>query len=276
MWSAVLPLPYFPPNIALNNPTNSNSMSTTFSNRLKPDGYRFNKKFVKANFKPAVCARCSSATHGGSSSSAGGEDPPQQDQEPQDQQNEGFWKKWWRENSAEISSVLAELGFWSVLIYVLIDWDNPASFANILSCLGMMAYKKLIGDDALRPLRVEDAAALALVIDRGLRTLALVIDRGLRRIQKHFNFPSPDYAFALVSASQPIDIRVFSFVLRKSDGRSDYLEEVHVYLKLSTLAFVCMWYIMLAPNSLHQVRNRETKEMDGGNTNYLNRAIPIS
>lgn len=51
----------------------------------------------------------------------------------------------------------------------------------------MMAYNKLIGDDALRPLRVEDAAALA-----------SVIDRGLRRIQKHFNFPSPDYAFALV------------------------------------------------------------------------------
>lgn len=184
MWAAVSPLPYFAPNLVLNNPTNSNSISTTFSIRLKPDGYRFNKKFVKANFKPAFRARCSSATHGGSSSSAGGEDPPQQDQEPQ---NEGFWKKWWRENSAEISSVLAELGFWSVLVYVLIDWDNPASFANILSCLGMMAYNMLIGDDALRPLRVADAAALA-----------LVFDRGLRRIQKHFNFPSPDYAFALV------------------------------------------------------------------------------
>ncbi|KAG5558974.1 hypothetical protein RHGRI_008800 [Rhododendron griersonianum] len=43
------------------------------------------------------------------------------------------------------------------------------------------------GNNVTRPFRVAGAAALA-----------PVIDKGLRRIQKYFNFPSLVYAFALV------------------------------------------------------------------------------
>lgn len=45
------------------------------------------------------------------------------------------------------------------------------------------------GNNITRPFRVAGAAALA-----------PIIDKGLRRIQKHFNFPSLVYAFALVVA----------------------------------------------------------------------------
>ncbi|KAG5558975.1 hypothetical protein RHGRI_008801 [Rhododendron griersonianum] len=70
MWTAVLPLPYSPPNLV------EASCSTTFSYRLIQDGHHFNKKFVKVNSKPAVRVRCSSSSQGASSSSSGGEDFP--------------------------------------------------------------------------------------------------------------------------------------------------------------------------------------------------------
>lgn len=44
------------------------------------------------------------------------------------------------------------------------------------------------GNNVTRPFRVAGAAALA-----------PLIDKGLRRIQKYFNFPAVSYAFALVA-----------------------------------------------------------------------------
>ncbi|KAF7148837.1 hypothetical protein RHSIM_Rhsim03G0219300 [Rhododendron simsii] len=182
MWTAVLPLPYSPPNLV------EASCSTTFSYRLIQ--YHFNKKFVKVNSKPAVHVRCSSASQGASSSSAGGEDFSQQNQESQ-------------ENSAEMSSKLAKLGLSAVLAYGLFDGVTYTSFfvlaflgyekstgknpaANLQALLGIVILM-WTGNNVTRPFRVAGAAALA-----------PVIDKGLRRIQKYFNFPSLVYAFALV------------------------------------------------------------------------------
>ncbi|KAL7003700.1 hypothetical protein U1Q18_004849 [Sarracenia purpurea var. burkii] len=207
MWSVVLPLAHCPQNRVLT--TQKTTAADIYSDGIASnngpigDGYRFHK-FVTggAKFKPAICVNFSSTSHG-PFSGAGGEHVPRELQESQNQQqNKGFWKKW-RENSAEMSSKLGKLGLSAVLAYGLFDGvtyttffvlaflgyekstgKNPA--ANLQALLGIVILM-WTGNNVTRPFRVAGAAALA-----------PVIDKGLKRIQEYFNFPSLVYAFALV------------------------------------------------------------------------------
>ncbi|KAK3042790.1 hypothetical protein RJ639_001063 [Escallonia herrerae] len=108
-----------------------------------------------------------------------------------------------QESLAQTSGRLAKLGLSAVLAYGIFDavtyttffvlaflgyekstGKNPA--ANLQALLGIVILM-WAGNNVTRPFRVTGAAALA-----------PVIDKGLRRIQKYFNFPNIVYAFALV------------------------------------------------------------------------------
>ncbi|KAK4778673.1 hypothetical protein SAY86_006201 [Trapa natans] len=125
-----------------------------------------------------------------------------QGEDNQSRQAEGFWSKW-KANSAELSAKLAKLGLAAVLAYGLFDGvtyttffilaflgyekstgKNPA--ANLQALLGIVILM-WAGNNVTRPFRVAGAAALA-----------PVIDKGLKKIQKYFNFPNLFFAFALV------------------------------------------------------------------------------
>ncbi|WCJ27923.1 hypothetical protein M5689_009639 [Euphorbia peplus] len=122
---------------------------------------------------------------------------------PQDP-GKGFWNNW-KVNSAEMRSKLAKLGLAAVLAYGLFDGVTYTSFfvlaflgyekstgnnpaANLKALLGIV-IAMWTGNNITRPFRVGGAAALA-----------PVIDKGLRKIQKFFNFPNVAYAFALVAS----------------------------------------------------------------------------
>ncbi|XP_072963899.1 uncharacterized protein [Typha angustifolia] len=130
------------------------------------------------------------------------------DENPNDQEgsnsSKGFLAKWLAD-SAEMRSRVAKLGLSAVLAYGLFDGvtyttffflaflgyekstgKNPA--ANLQALLGIVILM-WTGNNITRPFRVAGAAALA-----------PVIDKGLKRIQEYFNFPSLIYAFALVVA----------------------------------------------------------------------------
>ncbi|OEL32834.1 hypothetical protein BAE44_0006147 [Dichanthelium oligosanthes] len=117
----------------------------------------------------------------------------------------GFWTKW-TVGSAEARSKMAKLGLAAVLAYGLFDavtyttffvlaffgyekstGKNPA--ANLKALLGIVILM-WTGNNVTRPFRVAGAAALA-----------PVIDRGLKGIQKKLNLPTQMYAFALVAGS---------------------------------------------------------------------------
>ncbi|XP_065875669.1 uncharacterized protein [Euphorbia lathyris] len=121
---------------------------------------------------------------------------------PQDQQGKGFWNQW-KVNSAEMRSKVAKLGLAAVLAYGLFDAVTYTSFfvfaflgyekstgknpaANLQALLGIVILM-WSGNNITRPFRVGGAAALA-----------PVIDKGLRKIHKYLNFPNVAYAFALV------------------------------------------------------------------------------
>ncbi|KAK3415113.1 hypothetical protein EUGRSUZ_H00677 [Eucalyptus grandis] len=142
------------------------------------------------------CVKCSF------NEGAAGENLSDGDQQLPSQQSPGFWSKW-KVNSAEMSSKLAKLGLAAVLAYGLFDGvtyttffilaflgyekstgKNPA--ANLQALLGIVILM-WTGNNVTRPFRVAGAAALA-----------PVIDEGLKKVQKYFNFPTPVYAFALV------------------------------------------------------------------------------
>ncbi|XP_030454675.1 uncharacterized protein LOC115675983 [Syzygium oleosum] len=143
-----------------------------------------------------LCVKCSV------NEGAAGESLSDGDQQLPSQQRTGFWSKW-KANSAEMISKLAKLGLAAVLAYGLFDGvtyttffilaflgyekstgKNPA--ANLQALLGIVILM-WTGNNVTRPFRVAGAAALA-----------PVIDKGLKKIQKYFNFPDPVYAFALV------------------------------------------------------------------------------
>ncbi|KAL6843785.1 hypothetical protein ACP4OV_026356 [Aristida adscensionis] len=117
----------------------------------------------------------------------------------------GFWTKW-MVGSAEARARVAKLGMAAVLAYGLFDavtytvffvlaflgyekstGKNPA--ANLKALLGIVILM-WTGNNVTRPFRVAGAAALA-----------PVIDRGLKGIQEKLNLPSQMYAFALVVGS---------------------------------------------------------------------------
>lgn len=104
-----------------------------------------------------------------------------------------------------MSSKLAKLGLAAVLAYGLFDGvtyttffilaflgyekstgTNPA--ANLQALLGIVIMM-WAGNNVTRPFRVAGAAALA-----------PVVNKGLKKIQEYFNFPSLVYAFALVAS----------------------------------------------------------------------------
>ncbi|XP_057800721.1 uncharacterized protein LOC131016122 isoform X2 [Salvia miltiorrhiza] len=118
-------------------------------------------------------------------------------------ENKGFWQKW-KENSAKMSRKVAKLGLAAVLAYGIFDGVTYTSFfvaaflgyekstgnnpaANLQALLGIVILM-WGGNNVTRPFRVAGAAAMA-----------PLIDTGLRRIQKYFNFPSVTYAFGLVA-----------------------------------------------------------------------------
>ncbi|KAI5657440.1 hypothetical protein M9H77_26233 [Catharanthus roseus] len=202
MWTTkVVPLPLgyaVPPNLPF-------SGTTTNNYRRKLVGLRSNHNQLKSpiqqldNF-PTTGIRCSSSP---TSQGASAEDNFSAKTQ-NNQQNKGFFKKW-KENSAEMSAKLAKLGLAAVLAYGLFDGVTYTSFfvlafvgyekstgknpaANLQALLGIVILM-WTGNNITRPFRVAGAAALA-----------PIIDKGLRRIQKHFNFPSLVYAFALVVA----------------------------------------------------------------------------
>lgn len=103
-------------------------------------------------------------------------------------------------------SELAKLGLAAVLAYGIFDGVTYTSFfllaffgyekstgnnpaANLKSLLGIVILM-WTGNNVTRPFRVAGAAALA-----------PLIDKGLKRIQKYFNFPNLFYAFALVAST---------------------------------------------------------------------------
>ncbi|GAB4842835.1 hypothetical protein Ancab_012812 [Ancistrocladus abbreviatus] len=144
--------------------------------------------------------KCSAANNG---MDASDEHQPQQCQE-KGKGSGTLWEKW-KANSAEMSRKLAKLGLAAVLAYGLFDGviyttffvlaflgyekstgKNPA--ANLQALLGIVILM-WTGNNVTRPFRVAGAAALA-----------PVIDKGLRRIQKAFNFPNLVHAFAFVAS----------------------------------------------------------------------------
>jgi len=117
----------------------------------------------------------------------------------------GFWTKWMVQ-SAEARARVAKLGLAAVLAYGLFDavtyttffvlaflgyekstGKNPA--ANLKALLGIVILM-WTGNNVTRPFRVAGAAALA-----------PVIDKGLKGIQEKLNLPTQMYAFALVVGS---------------------------------------------------------------------------
>ncbi|CAN6486926.1 unnamed protein product [Victoria cruziana] len=103
----------------------------------------------------------------------------------------------------DLKAKIAKLGLSAVLAYGLFDGityttffilaflgyekstgKNPA--ANLKALLGIVILM-WTGNNVTRPFRVAGAAALA-----------PIIDKGLKKIQRYFNFPSLFYAFALV------------------------------------------------------------------------------
>jgi len=117
----------------------------------------------------------------------------------------GFWTKWMVQ-SAEARARVAKLGLAAVLAYGLFDavtyttffvlaflgyekstGKNPA--ANLKALLGIVILM-WTGNNVTRPFRVAGAAALA-----------PVIDKGLKGIQEKLNLPTQVYAFALVFGS---------------------------------------------------------------------------
>ncbi|KQJ84386.1 uncharacterized protein LOC100823337 isoform X2 [Brachypodium distachyon] len=126
---------------------------------------------------------------------------------PQDEPRpeRGFWAKWMVEG-AEMRARVAKLGLAAVLAYGLFDavtytaffvlaflgyekstGKNPA--ANLKALIGIVILM-WTGNNVTRPFRVAGAAALA-----------PVIDRGLKGIQEKLNLPSQMYAFLLVVGS---------------------------------------------------------------------------
>lgn len=102
-----------------------------------------------------------------------------------------------------MSAKLAKLGLAAVLAYGLFDAVTYTSFfviaflgyekstaknpaTNLKALLGIVILM-WTGNNITRPFRVAGAAALA-----------PVLDRGLKRLQKYLNFPNVVYAFALV------------------------------------------------------------------------------
>lgn len=146
--------------------------------------------------KSNVLLKCSNSSTGAPAE----ENLPHQNQDFELKDN--FVKKW-KANSGKMSAKLAKLGLAALLAYGIFDGvtyttffvlaflgyekstgKNPA--ANLQALLGIVILM-WTGNNITRPFRVAGAAALA-----------PAIDNGLRRIQKHFNFPSPVYTFALV------------------------------------------------------------------------------
>ncbi|XP_039820668.1 uncharacterized protein LOC120682733 isoform X2 [Panicum virgatum] len=128
---------------------------------------------------------------------------PRPDQQGEPGPKGGFWTKWM---SAEARARVAKLGLAAVLAYGLFDavtyttffvlaflgyekstGKNPA--ANLKALLGIVILM-WTGNNVTRPFRVAGAAALA-----------PVIDKGLKGIQEKLNLPTQMYAFALVVGS---------------------------------------------------------------------------
>ncbi|KAL7106734.1 hypothetical protein ACP275_06G011700 [Erythranthe tilingii] len=189
MWAAGIPPHCAALQTKLNNPTTSSCRRKLSCN--KDSIFRFN---LPSNRRGSQHFSVSC------SSSASSEDSfLQQNQEPK---KKGFLQKW-KENSAEMSAKLAKLGLAAVLAYGIFDGITYTSFfvlaflgyekstgknpaANLQSLVGIVILM-WTGNNVTRPFRVAGAAALA-----------PVIDKGLRRIQTYFNFPTLVYAFALV------------------------------------------------------------------------------
>ncbi|KAL7145998.1 hypothetical protein ABFS83_06G011800 [Erythranthe nasuta] len=193
MWAAVIPPHCAALQTKLNNPTTSSCRRKLSCN--KDSIFRFN---LPSN------RRCSQHFSVSCSSSASSEDSLlQQNQGPSNnQEKKGFLLKW-KESSAEMSAKLAKLGLAAVLAYGIFDGITYTSFfvlaflgyekstgknpaANLQALVGIVILM-WTGNNVTRPFRVAGAAALA-----------PVIDKGLRRIQTYFNFPTLFYAFALV------------------------------------------------------------------------------
>ncbi|KAJ4833188.1 hypothetical protein Tsubulata_016059 [Turnera subulata] len=149
-----------------------------------------------------LCTNCS--LHHQGAPSFGSENQQQPQPETTEQRKQGWWSKW-RANSAEMSSKLAKLGLAAVLAYGLFDGVTYTSFfvlaffgyekstgknpaANLQALLGIVILM-WTGNNITRPFRVAGAAALA-----------PLIDKGLKKIQKRFGFPNLVYAFALVAS----------------------------------------------------------------------------
>ncbi|XP_021685738.2 uncharacterized protein LOC110668721 [Hevea brasiliensis] len=154
------------------------------------------RSMIKNSTATASSSLCCSLNQG----AAGENLPPEQ--QLQSQQSNGFWRKW-EANSAEMSSKLAKLGLAAVLACGLFDAityttifvlaflgyeksteKNPA--ANLQALLGIVILM-WTGKNITRPFRVAGAAALA-----------PLIDRGMKQIQNYFRFPNLAYAFVLV------------------------------------------------------------------------------
>ncbi|KAK4433209.1 hypothetical protein Salat_1083100 [Sesamum alatum] len=200
MWAAVIPSSPAALQTKLYKPTSSRSRSRSRSSKgesFHSKDSTFTLKLLQerrqSNKYSTLSASCSSASCGDSA--------PQQNQELSNEKK-GFWQKW-KENSTEMSRKLAKLGLAAVLAYGIFDGVTYTSFfvlaflgyekstgknpaANLQALLGIVILM-WTGNNVTRPFRVAGAAALA-----------PVIDKGLRRIQKYFNFPTLAYAFALV------------------------------------------------------------------------------
>lgn len=185
----------------------SNKLSTQYQALINPTNFIRNPPFLSnlhlpnrqnRSKSPIISVKCCSTSSGFGASD---QSPPSQDQ-TQEQENVGFWQKW-KAKSAEMSAKVAKLGLSAVLAYGLFDGvtyttffvlaflgyekstgKNPA--ANLQALLGVVLLM-WTGNNVTRPFRVAGAAALA-----------PVIDKGLRKIQKVLNLPSLVYAFALV------------------------------------------------------------------------------
>lgn len=80
------------------------------------------------------------------------------------------------------------------------------------SCVPQIVILMWTGNNVTRPFRVAGAAALA-----------LLIDKGLKKIQKYFNFPNPVYAFALVVSMVAVPCLAVVGLLTSLDGENEPL-----------------------------------------------------